>query len=316
MTALAADPDPADDASEAAVTVGPLPAPPSPAGQGAAPPTDLALRVIAPTGTHRVGDSTRWTIEVTNVSQATATNVALTGVAGGSARGSTARVSQNGCGPQPPTGCALGTLAPGERRTAIVRLTPVRPGTLTLSGTVTAAETESRTDNNDDRARIRVEEALTTVSLEVSVPADPVPAGTSVPIAVTVRNRGTRPALGFRVCQRLPRGLGVARRGGATLRDGRVCWRIDRLAPGARRTLRITAHVSCVRARRTVVTTVRGGNVRAAPRGRDYGSPAPRNSRATRAERSARAVVIGMRVCASMTRCPRSASSWSRARSS
>ena len=153
VTALAADPEPADDASEAAVTIGALPATPSaPAGQGAAPRTDLALRVIAPTGTHRVGDSTRWTIEVTNVSQETATNVGLTGVAGGSARGNTARVSQSGCGPQPPAGCALGTLAPGERRTAIVRLTPVRPGPLTLSGTVTAAQAESRTDNNDDRA--------------------------------------------------------------------------------------------------------------------------------------------------------------------
>ena len=197
------------------------------------------------------------------MSDSIATDVALTGLAGGSARGSTARVSQNGCGPQPPAGCALGTLAPGERRTAVVRLTPARPGTLTLSGAVTAAQAESRTDNNGDAARIRIEEALTTVSLDVSVSADPVPAGTSLPIAVTVRNRGTRPALGLRVCQRLPRGLGLLRRGGATPRDGRICWRIDRLAPGARRTLRITAHVTCVRARRTVVTTVRGSNVRA-----------------------------------------------------
>ncbi len=258
MTALAADPDPVNDASEAAVTVGPLPA--APAGQ--APQTDLALRVIAPTGTHRVGESTRWTIEVTNVSQATATNVGLTGVAGGSARGNTARVSQSGCGPQPPAGCTLGTLAPGERRTATVRLTPARPGTLTLSGTVTAAQTESRTDNNDDRARIRVEEALTTLSLAVSVPDTTPAAGAVLPIAVTVRNRGPRPALGFTVCQRLPRGLGVARHGGATLRNGRACWRIARLAPGARRTRGSRRTSSCVRARRTVVTTVRGDNVR------------------------------------------------------
>ena len=258
VTALAADPDPTDDASEAAVTIGPSPA--APAGQ--APQTDLALRVIAPAGTHRVGDSTRWTIEITNVSQATARNVEVSGVAGGSARGTTARVSQTGCGPQPPVGCALGTLAPSERRTAVVRLTPVRPGTLTLSGNVTAAQAETRTDNNDDRARIRIEEALTTVSLAVKVPDTTPAAGAVLPITVTVRNRGTRPALGFRVCQRLPRGLGLLRRGGSTLRDGRVCWRIDRLAPGARRTLRITAHLSCVRARRTVITTLRGSNVR------------------------------------------------------
>jgi uncharacterized repeat protein (TIGR01451 family) len=243
---------------------GPPPPPATPPPGSPPPPaaTDLALRVIAPTGTHRVGDATRWGVEVTNVSQATATNVSLTGVEGGSASGSTARVSQAGCGPQPPTGCALGSLAPGERRTIAVSLTPSRPGTLSLSGNVRAAETETRSDNNDDLATVRVEEGLTTLGIVVSVPAGPAPVGEPLPIAVTVRNRGTRPAVGFTVCQRLPRGLGVARRGGATLRNGRVCWRIARLLPGARRTLRITAHVSCVRARRTVITTVRGDNVR------------------------------------------------------
>lgn len=100
------------------------------------------------------------------------------------------------------------------------------------------------------------------MSIAVSVPAGPAPIGEPLPIAVTVRNRDSRPALDVRICVRLPRGLGLARSGGATLRSGRVCWRIARLAPSACRTLRITAHVSCVRARRTVITTVPGDNVR------------------------------------------------------
>ena len=66
-------------------------------------------------------------------------------------------------------------------------------------------------------------------------------------LAVSVRNRGSRPALDVRTCVRLPRpGSGPERRRDAAQR--RVCWRIAWLAPRARRILPITAHVSCVRA--------------------------------------------------------------------
>ena len=206
---------------------------------------------------------TGWTLEVTNTSQVPASQVTLDAQARGSALGATARLAQSACGPAPPAGCVLGTLAPGERRTVDVRITPANAGTLTLAATVRAAETEARTDNNADSSAIRILEGLTTLSLAVSVGKNPAPAGEHVPVTVTVRNTGRRPALGFNVCKRLPPGLGVAQRGGARLRNGRLCWRISRLAPRARRTLRVMARVSCVRGRRTVVATVRGGNVRA-----------------------------------------------------
>jgi hypothetical protein len=54
-----------------------------------------------------------------------------------------------------------------------------------------------------------------------------------LPIAVTVRNRGSRPALDVRTCVRLPRGLGLARSGGATLRNGESVGGL----PGLRREL-------------------------------------------------------------------------------
>ena len=259
-----ADGDPLDNEAGADVTVSPPPEPPEPpeppTRPSQAPATDVAVRVTGPTGTLRVGDSTRWQLEVTNVSQVAATGVSLSGVASGSARGTTARVSQAACGPQPPAGCDLGTLAPGERRTVAVTLTPERPGTLALAGTVRASQAETRSDNNDDSATVRVREGQTSLAVDVRAPAGVRAAGEEVPITLAVRNRGSRPAVGVSICGRLPRGIGVVRRGGARVRDGRLCWRIARLAPGARRTVRVRAHLSCVPGQRTVVARVRADN--------------------------------------------------------
>ncbi len=117
----------------------PPPPPPPPAAPPAPVPTDVALRVIGPDGTVRAGEPSRWRIEVTNVSPVAAAGVTLDGAARGAALGTTARAAQAGCGPAPPDGCGLGTLAPGATRSVAVTLTPRRTGTLTLAGTVRVA---------------------------------------------------------------------------------------------------------------------------------------------------------------------------------
>ena len=232
VTALAADPDPTDDASEAAVTIGPSPV--APAGQ--VPQTDLALRVIAPAGTHRVGDSTRWTIEVTNVSQATAQR-------GSVGRCGRQRTRDHGTRqPDRLRSAAPGRLRtrharPGERRTAVVRLTPVRPGNAgeRFSGNVTAAQAETRTRTTTTTPRIRIEEALrhgepAGEGAERQAPAPAPCCRSRSPCAIVARVR-TR-LQGLPATAARP-GAAPRHAGGSTLRDGRVCWRIDRLRAGS-----------------------------------------------------------------------------------
>ena len=244
-----------------AARAAPPPPPPPPATPPAPVPTDVALRVIGPDGTVRAGEPSRWRIEVTNVSPVAAAGVTLDGAARGAALGTTARAAQAGCGPAPPDGCGLGTLAPGATRSVAVTLTPRRTGTLTLAGTVRVAGSETRTDNNADAATVEVAAGTTAVSVRVAAPETRVAAGERLPLRVVVRNRGARAARGATVCIRLPRGLGVARAGALQRRGARLCRRIGTLPAGARRTVRLRARVTCIPGRRVVRATVRGGNI-------------------------------------------------------
>jgi hypothetical protein len=127
-------------------------------------------------------------------------------------------------------------------------------------------------------------EGLTRVSIAVSVPAGPAPVGEPLPIAVSVRNRGSRPALDVRTCVRLPRGLGLARSGGATLRNGESAGGLPGLrrepaaSSGSRRT-----SAACAPRERSAPPSV-ATTCASAPRGSDSRSLARRSSRATRAD--------------------------------
>ena len=158
--------------------------------------------------------------------------------------------------------CGLGTLAPGASRTVTVDLRPTAAGRLTLTGTVSAAEPDTVPPNDTDQAAVTV--GLATV--ELSATADPrvLPGATATTITINAVTRSRRPARNARVCVQLPRGLTVKTPPRATLRGRRLCWRITRLAAGARRTYRLHAVAPRVtRARRLVLRlTVRGAGVR------------------------------------------------------
>jgi hypothetical protein len=112
---------------------------------------------------------------------------------------------------------------------------PVRGGNVSVHAGVSdeTAHLGCAGDRSRCSLRLPTAEGLTRVSIAVSVPAGPAPVGEPLPIAVTVRNRGSRPALDVRTCVRLPRGLGLARSGGATLRNGESVGGL----PGLRREL-------------------------------------------------------------------------------
>jgi hypothetical protein len=103
-------------------------------------------------------------------------------------------------------------------------------------------------------------------SVDLTATADPqvLRPGRATTIDITAVTRGRRPARDASVCVRVPRRLSVRKPAGATLRNGRLCWRIARLAPGRRRTLHLRATAQDVTRARTVVLRieVQGAGVR------------------------------------------------------
>jgi uncharacterized repeat protein (TIGR01451 family) len=68
-------------------------------------------------------------------------------------------------------------------------------------------------------------------------------AGRTVAYRLIVRNRGTAAATNVRVCDTLPDGTTVVRRGTGRLSGGQVCWTVRRLAPGRSATVGLTLRV-------------------------------------------------------------------------
>jgi hypothetical protein len=155
-------------------------------------------------------------------------------------------------------------LAPGASRTIAADLRPTAAGRLTLSGTVSAAEQDAVPPNNTDQATITVDLASVTVTATADPPV--VTPGNQTTITVRVVTRSRRPARNASVCVRVPGHLTIRKPAGATLRNGRLCWRIARLARGQSRTfvLHATARqvTPCVRTT-PIAIDVRGTAVRA-----------------------------------------------------
>jgi uncharacterized repeat protein (TIGR01451 family) len=79
--------------------------------------------------------------------------------------------------------------------------------------------------------------------------------GGEVTFTMTATARGRGSARDVDVCDRLPRGFTVVARGGARLRGGRWCWRLNALAAGSSRTVRLATRARSV-SRVTPVTNV------------------------------------------------------------
>jgi uncharacterized repeat protein (TIGR01451 family) len=248
------------------LVVGPLePAPPPLAP---APPLfpsqslDVAVNVRPPASPYTVGEPGRWRVAVVNNGPSTASAVELELARRGARVDDlgVARPAQAGC--RVGAACALGRLARGERRTLEVRLRPLEAQRLTLAAEVSPAETDELPPNNTDEASI--DPRLAVVAIAVDASSRRVDPGEAISIVTTIKTRKRRPARRTHVCVRIPNGLVVLRRGGASLRDGRACWRIRRIAGNRSRRFRLQLRaVGLDRPRRVTLTgTVTGPYVR------------------------------------------------------
>lgn len=153
--------------------------------------------------------------------------------------------SQGTCALGDPIRCDLGTIpAGGGQATVRVRVRPDARGVLSNQVTVTAAATDPSPIGELPALRTRVAEGRARLRLRKTATVRRARPGQVVGYRIALRSTGAATARVLRVCDRPPPGLTLISARGTRVRDGRACWSIPELAPGATRILRVNARVA------------------------------------------------------------------------
>lgn len=207
---------------------------------------DLAVDKQLAAGARAVlGGSFAYTLKVTNSGPATATKVVVTDTLPKALKARSASVAGGSCTIRGQVvRCALGTLAAGASKTASVRVTALRAGSVRNTAVVGAAVADRDPANDRDTATVKVTAPRATLRLvKRALGRQPVARGGSVRFRVTVSNASRVAASDVVVCDDLPRGLALRTTGGGRLRGGRLCWQVGLLRAHGSRTFAFTARV-------------------------------------------------------------------------
>lgn len=250
-TSPTADPDKSNNTGTADVVVSPAP-PTSP---------DLRVTKVASTTKPELGKALEYRIEVTNRGQVTANDVRLTDTMSTNVVVGKVRATQGRCDTAKSTvDCRLGAIAPGQKVTVVVPVTPITAGALSNTVSV-AAEGQSDEQILDNRAvaNVRVDAKRATATISKKASRKSVRGGKTVTYTITVK-MGKRAGSNLRVCDRLPHGLAFVRATGARFRKGQACWTIPYLGANKKKTVRIVARTDrSDRTRRVTNTAVLTG---------------------------------------------------------
>lgn len=138
--------------------------------------------------------------------------------------------------------CELGTISAGGTATVRVRVRPDELGTLVNRVGVTSGATDPTPVGELPALRARVAEGRGVLHLRKRERAlRPSRPGGGLQDHAALDRGGQRPAPAR--CDRPPGGLVLISARGTRIRNGRACWSIRALAPGARRVLRLNARV-------------------------------------------------------------------------
>jgi uncharacterized repeat protein (TIGR01451 family) len=133
------------------------PEPPTPPNPSPPPPeTDLVLTKRALRSPVNFGRIATFEITVRNTGDVAAEQVVVADDPGPNAQLVSATPSQGGCNEATPVICRLGTIPAGGRATIRVRVRAVGSGTIDNVAVTGSSTAETRTDNNVDRASVRV----------------------------------------------------------------------------------------------------------------------------------------------------------------
>ncbi len=226
------DPDPSNNTSEAVTQiVAPLPIGPN-----------LRMSKTASTTRPQLGKPFDYRMVVENDGRGDATGVRVLDTVSKALQIKGVETSQGRCsrkGSQ--VTCALGELDAGRDATVTLRVVPTTPGRVRNAASASADGTpELDPTDNGDVADVRVSAPRASWSISKRASRGAVRGGDPVRFAIKVRV-GTRAVANASVCDKLPDGLVFVRAKGARFRAGRACWSFRYLAPGARRTIHLTA---------------------------------------------------------------------------
>ncbi len=232
VTSREKDSNPANNLATQTVTVPPPPYTPQAV-------SDLQISKRVTPSSARPGARLTYTLQVSNLGPAPATNAHVTDTPSLPLKVLSIRASQGSCQAGPPISCALGTLTAGQHVTITVTATVQTVGTEINTATATSASADPALAGNLAFASIKVTAAL---RLRKTVVSGTVGAGRDVSYRITVSNASASTIQGVTVCDTIPEQLVYASSAPrAHASDGRECWSIARLRAGSSRTFTITA---------------------------------------------------------------------------
>lgn len=230
------DPNPGNNESKATTVVDP----PAPSDY------DLAIaKSVDGSAKPKVGDQVSFELTVVNRGPATATAVKIVDTLPAALEFVKATVPGGKCTHKNGVvTCSVGSLAAGAEVRARVTARVLKQGSVKNTATVSAAVADADPSNDKSAATVNAKLAKTKLTIKKTrVGKGPVEAGDLVKYKIRVANRGSGPATGVLVCDRLPGKLSFAALSGAKLRGGDACWEIDLLPAGASKTFRLAARV-------------------------------------------------------------------------
>jgi uncharacterized repeat protein (TIGR01451 family) len=191
----------------------------------------LAQSVAAPSVV--AGRSTRWTLTVTNVGPAPATDVVVTDVL--PAELTDASADDPGCDlADGVLTCTVGDLAVGEssRITISGTIAPTTRAVVVNAASVASSVLDVRPGDNAVQARVAVT-AVAPVTVTKVAADDRIAAGDTTTYTITVANMGPSTATGVVVVENLPAGAAVLKASSTSYDRGTARWTVGTLPPGA-----------------------------------------------------------------------------------
>lgn len=192
----------------------------------------------------REGQPATFTTIVRNDGPDAAPGVVLTQDVRGPADLISATPSQGTCTVGDTIRCELGAIPAGASASVRVRVRPETRGALESQVSVTAPVSDPTPVDELPVLSTRVREGRGRLRLRKIAGAGRARPGQVVGYRIALRSAGRAPARRIRVCDRPPAGLVLISARGTRVRDGRACWRIPALRPGASRVLRVNARVA------------------------------------------------------------------------
>lgn len=207
--------------------------------------SDVSITKTASTTTPAVGDRLDFTLAIANAGPSTATGVVVTDALPAGLLFVSADNAGCVASGQVVT-CTLGDLAAGASVNVTIATLVMKSGDIANTATVTA-NNDREVGNNGATSPVVAQQSTARLTISKKASRKAAKPGQRVTYRIVVKNVSTVTAVNVRVCDLVPKGLSVVKRGGGEFSGGNLCWTLDYLDPGKSRTFKVVMRVNNVR---------------------------------------------------------------------